>query len=137
MANVRVERQINGDSQKVWDLMSDFGGLASWNPQIDSCEVAGQGVGAVRTLSMGGLVIKERLESIDAASRKYSYAIIEGPVPATGYLATVQISDAGSGKTTVLWTSEFEPAGAPEEDLVKLFEGVYQGGIQAAEKAVA
>ncbi len=137
MAKVRVEKEIAGDAGKVWKLMSDFGALASWSPGIDSCELEGEGVGAVRTFSMGGLVLKERLESFDEAARTYSYAIVEGPVPATGYLATVQVGDAGAGRTKILWTSEFEPAGAPEADLVQLFEGVYQGGIKAVEKAVA
>ncbi len=136
MSKVRVEEEIAAEAEAVWDLMSDFGGLCSWNSGIESCELEGEGVGAVRTLSMGGLTIKERLESVDPTAKTYSYAIIEGPIPATGYLATVVISDAGQGKTKILWTSEFEPNGAPEADLVQLFEGIYAGGIKAAEKKV-
>ena len=136
MANVKVEEEIAADTNAVWKLMSDFGGVKEWNAGIDGCEVEGTGVGSVRTLSMGGISIKERLESLDDEAKTYSYAIIEGPIPATGYLATVQLSEAGPGRTKVLWTSEFEPNGAPVEDLVKLFEGIYQGGIKAAEKAV-
>lgn len=137
MSSVRVEEVIAAEPQAVWRLMSDFGGLKAWNPQIDSCELAGQGVGAVRTLSMSGLTIKERLETLDAAAMTYSYSIIEGPLPATGYLATVEVSDAGNGRTRVVWSSKFEPAGAPESDLVALFEGIYRGGIQAVEKVAS
>ena len=54
-----------------------------------------------------------------------------------GALATVTVSDAGPGRTKVLWTCDFEAQGAPEEDLAKLFAGIYEGGIQAVEKAVA
>ncbi len=136
MGNVRVEEEIAADAGKVWDLMSDFGGVKSWNSGIETCEVEGEGVGMVRTLGMGGISIQERLEKLDADNKTYSYAIIGGPIPATGYLAKVVVSDAGAGRTKIVWTSEFEPNGATEEDLVKLFEGIYQGGIKAVEKAV-
>jgi hypothetical protein len=137
MPKVRVEEVIAADPQVVWRIMSDFGGLKAWNPQIESCVLDGEGVGAVRTFAMTGLTIKERLESLDEAARTFSYAIIAGPLPATDYLATVQISDAGAGKTRILWTSDFVPAGAPESDLVALFEGIYRGGIKAVAKVAA
>ncbi len=136
MSKVRVEEVIAADARAVWRIMSDFGGLRAWNPQIETCEVKGDGVGAVRTFSMSGLTIAERLESFDEAAMTYSYSIIEGPVPATDYLATVQVSEAGAGQTKILWTSEFVPAGAPEADLVGLFEGIYRGGIKAVAKVV-
>jgi carbon monoxide dehydrogenase subunit G len=136
MSKVRVEEEIAADSAAVWDLMSDFGALRDWNPQIETCEVDGDGVGAVRTFSMGGITIKERLESLDPAARTYSYSIIAGPIPVTGYLANVAVSDAGAGKTKIVWTSDFEANGAPEADMAQLFQGIYQGGIKAVEKKV-
>ncbi len=137
MSNVRVEEEISADSTAVWNLMSDFGGLCSWNPGIETCDLDGEGVGAVRTIGMGGISLKERLESLDGDAKTYSYSIVEGPIPATGYVATVVISDAGAGKTRVEWSCEFEPNGAPEADLIQLFEGIYRGGIQAVEKALS
>jgi len=137
MPKVRVEEVIEADPRDVWRIMSDFGGLRAWNPQIDSCEVEGEGVGAVRTFSMTGLTIKERLEAMDEGAKTFSYSIIEGPLPATDYLATVEIGDAGAGQTRILWTSDFVPAGAPEADLVALFEGIYRGGIKAVRKVAA
>lgn len=136
MSSVRVEEVIAADAERVWQVMSDFGGLKAWNPQIDACDVEGEGVGAVRTLSMMGLTIKERLEALDADAKSYSYAITEGPLPATGYLATVEVADAGDGRTCIVWSCNFEPAGAPEADLVALFEGIYRGGIQSVAKVL-
>lgn len=136
MPKVRVEEEIAAEARAVWRIMSDFGAMKTWNPQIETCEMEGEGVGAVRTFSMSGLTIKERLESLDELRMTYSYSIIEGPVPATGYVATVTVSGAGAGRTRILWTSDFEPAGAPEADLIALFEGIYRGGIQAVAKVV-
>ncbi len=137
MAKVKVEEEIAGDAAAVWKLMSDFGGLKAWNPAMKSCEIEGDGIGAVRTIDMGGdIVIVERLESLDEAVKTYTYSIIEAPLPAKGYLAKVVVSEPQPGRTKILWTSEFEPDGAPEADLIGLFEGIYKGGIQAIEKAV-
>ncbi len=41
------------------------------------------------------------------------------------------------GKTKIAWSCDFEPNGAPEADLVQLFQGIYQGGIKAVEKALS
>jgi len=137
MAQVRVEEEIAGDAAAVWKLMSDFGGLKAWSPGMESCEVDGEGVGAVRTFSMpGGIVVKERLEALDHDGKTYSYSIVEAPLPATDYLATVTVHEAGPGRTKIVWTSEFEPDGAPEADLVGLFESIYKGGIQGVAGAI-
>ncbi len=136
MGAVTVEKEIAAEVQKVWGLMSNFGDLRSWNPQIETCELEGEGVGAVRTFSMSGITIKERLESLDDEAKSYSYSIIEGPIPAKNYLATVVLSDLGAGRTKVHWRSEFEAVGAKEEDLVKLFEGIYAAGIDSVEKTL-
>ena len=137
MAQVRVEEEIAGDAAAVWNLMSDFGGLKAWNPGMESCELEGEGVGAVRTIVMpGGISLRERLESLDHANKTYSYSIVEAPLPATDYVATVVVSEAAPGRTKIVWSSEFEPAGAAESDLVALFEGIYKGGIQGVANAL-
>ena len=137
MGSVAVEKEIAGEVGKVWALMSDFGNLRAWNSEIESCEVEGEGVGAVRTFSMGGITIKERLEAWDEATKSYSYSITEGPIPAKNYLAKVVLEDLGGTRTKVLWTSDFDAEGASEDDLIKLFEGIYSAGIAAVEKTVA
>lgn len=136
MAEVKVEQEIGASAERVWQLMRDFGGLKAWNPAIESVEVEGSGIGAVRTIKMGGISIKERLEHLDDAGRTFRYSIIEGPVPARDYLATVTVHEAGPDRARIVWGSRFEPQGAPEADLIGLFEGVYKGGISALRKTL-
>jgi carbon monoxide dehydrogenase subunit G len=136
MAEVKVEQEIEASADKVWKLMRDFGGLKAWNPGIDSVEVAGEGIGAIRTIKMGPMTIKERLEHLDDASRTFRYSIVEGPVPARDYLATVQVEEAGPSRTRIVWGSTFEPEGASVADLTGLFEGVYKGGIASLRKTL-
>jgi carbon monoxide dehydrogenase subunit G len=136
MAEVKVEQEIDVSAEAVWKVMRDFGGLKAWNPGIESCEVEGDGIGAVRTIKMGPVALKERLEHLDEATRTFSYSIIEGPIPATGYLATVTVSEAGPGRARIVWGSRFEPNGASVADLTGLFEGIYKGGISSLRKSL-
>lgn len=131
MTKARVEGTIGADPQRVWEVFADFGGLMRWSPGLTGCELEGEGVGALRTIKMGDLVIRERLEECDADARRMRYAIVDGPVPVRDYLATVLVSDAGGGRTRIEWSSEFESSGAPAEQMKELFEGIYQQGIAA------
>jgi hypothetical protein len=133
MTTAKVTETVAAPVADVWRVMSDFAGIEP-NEMIAGCTTEGEGVGAVRTITLnGGGEIVERLESCDEQSRTFSYAIInDSPLPVKNYLSTVRISDGGAGSTTVEWSSTFEAAGAPEADVIKLIEGVYQGGIQRA-----
>jgi carbon monoxide dehydrogenase subunit G len=136
MAEVKVEQEIDASADRVWKLMRDFGGLKAWNQGIESVEVAGEGVGAIRTIKMGAITIKERLEHFDDAGRTFRYSIVEGPVPARDYLATVQVEEAGPDRARIVWGSSFEPQGASVADLTGLFEGIYKGGIAGLRKTL-
>ena len=118
-------------------MLRDFGGIKKFSTTIESCTVEGEGVGAVRTITMpGGLQLQERLESFDDAGRTLQYAIIgENPLPFTDYLSTIRLSEDGDG-TSVEWSSTFEPKGIPEEQAGKIIEGIYTGGIAGMKSAL-
>jgi carbon monoxide dehydrogenase subunit G len=137
MARVEVRDEIDASREVVWDLVSDFGGVQRISPEVESCKLEGEGVGAVRTINTQGIVIKERLESLDGKNYTFSYSIVEGPIPFTDYLAKVELSPAGAGRTKIHWSGSFEPAGVPEETLKQLVETIYRGLIGGLKKAVA
>ena len=120
----------------VWDLVRDFGGVQRWNPTLSSSEVDRPGVGGVRTLKMGEVTIRERLEKLDEAARTMSYSIVEAPLPVSNYLATVELSALGPKRTQIVWSSTFEPGGMSDEQLKALFEGVYQQAIEGMRRAL-
>jgi hypothetical protein len=137
MADVKVVETVDAPAGAVWGLLSDFGGIAKFGGDaIEGCTVEGDGVGAVRTLTvMGGATIRERLEALDEGTRTFSYSIIgESPLPVRDYLATVQVRDEGSG-CVVEWASSFEPVGAPEA-AVGLIRGVYDQAISGIRKTL-
>ena len=66
--------------------------------------------------------------------RSYSCSIVSGPLPIDNYTSTLRVIEGEDGKATVEWSSEFEPAGAPESDVVKIVEGIYSAGFDNLKK---
>ena len=128
MAEVREEGELGASIDEVWKLVGDFGGLieAMGLPVT----VEGEGVGATRSISMGAEPTVERLEELDAKAKKVVYTIQSSTLPVADYVSTMQLSDAGGGRTKLVWSSTFQPgADASENDAVKVVTGIYQGGI--------
>jgi carbon monoxide dehydrogenase subunit G len=138
MARVEVQDEIDAAKEVVWDLVSDFGGVGRISPEVQSCEVEGVGVGAVRTINTSGVVIRERLEALDGKTYTFSYSMLDGPIPFKDYVAHVTLSDAGPQRTRIKWAGSFEPlAGMPAEQLEQLVQGIYRGLIAGVKKAAA
>jgi hypothetical protein len=137
VASVKVTDRIEASADRVWELLADFGGLQRFSAGIESVNVVGEGVGAVRTVTLpGGLTLQERLESFDGAARTLQYAVIgESPLPFSGYLATIRVTEDG-GAAQIEWSGEFQPAPGAEGQAAQIVEGVYRGGIKGLKKAL-
>ncbi len=136
VVEVQVSEQVAAPADSVWGLLADFGGVARYSPGIERCEVRGEGVGAVRTLTLpGGSTLEERLESLDPAARRLSYSIVSGPIPVKNYLATIEVREDGEG-CRIDWGSRFEPVGLDDDRARSLIEGVYRGAIAGVRKAL-
>jgi len=135
MTTVEVIETVNSNAQSVWDILGDFGGIKVGGP-ITSFNLEGEGVGAVRTITMGGADIVERLEEFDSKGMHLKYAILneDCPLPVSGYSATIKVKAADNGTCTVEWIGTFEPKGAPEEAASDAVRGIYTGGIARARK---
>jgi hypothetical protein len=135
MTTVEVIETVNSNAQSVWDILGDFGGLKVGGP-ITAFSLEGEGVGAVRTITMGGANVIERLEAFDAGEMSLKYAIINDdcPLPVSAYSATIKVTSNGDNVCTVEWIGTFEPKGTPEEAASKVVRGIYTGGIAGARK---
>ncbi|WP_350600146.1 SRPBCC family protein [Pseudomonas sp. 65/3-MNA-CIBAN-0223] len=129
MATASAFIDIPASADDVWQLIGGFNSLPDWLPFIPKSELS-EG-GRVRSLQTSdGAVVVERLESFDNAGKTYSYSILQAPFPATDYLATIRVEAQGEG-ARVTWSGRFVPVGVTEEEVVELFSGIYQGGVQA------
>ncbi len=136
MTTVQVIESVSAKAEDVWEILSDFGGIKVGGP-IEAFEIEGQGVGAVRKITMGGGQIVERLDVSDAESLTFSYSIIneDPPLPVQGYSATVKITANSESTCTVDWTGTFAAIG-DEQQASEIVRGIYTGGIQRARKAL-
>ncbi|MGC8490999.1 MAG: SRPBCC family protein [Syntrophobacteraceae bacterium] len=136
MSKVSMHTQLNASADKVWQLLKDFNGLPAFIAAIKKSTMEGEGIGALRTLTLegGGPPIVERLETFDDQAKTLSYSIVTSPLPLSNYLATVEAIDMGPSKCEVRWHSTFEPSGAPEAEAVKVVEGVYSAGFEGLHK---
>ncbi len=137
MTTAKVVEKVAASAADVWTQLSDFGGIKIGG-MIESFEVEGEGVGAVRTIGLANGSVVERLDHQDAEQRIFTYSITNDdcPLPVSSYSATIKIADDGDGSCTVEWTGTFEPKGASEEQAVTVVKGIYTGGIQGARKAL-
>jgi len=129
MATASAFIDIPASADQVWQLIGGFNALPDWLPFIPKSELS-EG-GRVRSLQTadGGVVV-ERLQAFDNAAKTYSYSILQAPFPATEYLATIKVEAQGDG-ARVTWSGRFEPVGVTDEEVVALFTGIYQGGLEA------
>jgi len=129
MATTSASIDIPASADQVWQLIGGFNSLPDWLPFIPKSELS-EG-GRVRSLQTAdGAVVIERLQTFDDDGKTYSYSIEQAPFPATEYLATIKVEAQGGG-ARVTWSGRFEPVGVSDEEVVALFTGIYQGGLEA------
>jgi len=138
--NIAVEDTIESSADVAWAKLADFGGLGAWAPGVTECKLEGSGVGSVRRITMGGMEIAERLESLDDAARTLTYSITEGPMPTENYLAKIVVTATGDGSCAISWSASFDAPGLSEEQAAGVAQGVqgsYQGMVDALKQAVS
>lgn len=131
MATASASIEIPVPAAEVWQLIGGFDSLPDWLPYIPKSELK-EG-GRVRHLANpDGGVIVERLMAFDEKGRSYSYHILQSPFPQKDYLSTLQVKDIDGGKgSRIEWSGQFTPVGVTDEEISKLFQGIYEDGLKA------
>ena len=123
MTQVSSTITINAPADAIWQLISDFGAAGHYLAGIGECTVVGEGVGAMRTLTNGGdSTVVERLETLDKADRRLSYALLSD-TPFVNCLTTIVVHDLGLNQAELVWSASFQPDGIPPSEAVDLLEG--------------
>jgi len=109
MPSFFITRKVDLPVEKVWEIAGDF--KKSPGPGImveveNHGDPAAQGVGAIRTITIGKVKVRERLESIKAPE-SFSYKILSG-APMKDHLAKCEFIPQGAS-TEVRFTVEFTP----------------------------
>jgi hypothetical protein len=100
---------IDADISEVWSIISDFGGLQRWYPQLERCECTGEGVGAVRTVHRGDFVHSERLEVLDPETHILTYSVLASTRASNlGVSSQMRLHPHGPSQTLVEWRSRHQ-----------------------------
>ncbi len=135
MPRVKLETHLTVSPDALWRMIGGFNALPQWHPSIEKSETEGEGRGAVRKLKIvGGPTLVERLEHVSDSERVYRYSIVDSPMPVSSYVSEIRVRDNRDGTSTVEWSAEFEPKGAPEMDVAKMIQDVYRTGLDNLKK---
>lgn len=144
MSKVYRSTIVHASSERTWQLLRDFNGLASWHPLIDSSEIegglSGDRVGCVRrfTLRADGAILREQLLALSDHERALTYNILESPMPVANYVATIRVTPITLGNDTfVEWWAEFDvTSGSPLDMISYIGDKVFVAGFEAIKRLV-
>ena len=127
---------IDAPADDIWQVISDFGAACQYLVMVIDCAVEGQGIGAPRTLTYtdGGTIV-ERLESLDAAARRPSYALL-ADTPFRDCVTAMAVRDLGPDQAELAWSASFQPDGLPASEAVMLLEGALAANCPAPKQFI-
>ena len=129
---VAMSQKLKVAADKCWTRVGGWGTIHEWHPAVAKTDVQGDGVGSLRTVTLGdGAVLKERLDAHDAAGMSYEYTFVEHPLPVDDYHGKISVADNGDGTCTMHWGSNFVAKGATDEEAKGAIEGIFQAGFDA------
>jgi len=134
MGKIEVDKsqRLKVAADKCWDRVGGWATVHEWHPVIAKTETEGDGVGSLRTLTLGdGAVLKERLDAQDAAGMSYEYSFVEHPLPVDNYHGKISVADNGDGTSTLRWEANFVSKGVSDEEAKGIIEGIFQAGFDA------
>lgn len=116
----------------AWAVIGDFCGIKTWHPAIADCVLSEADGKTIRTLTTkDGAKFVEALVSFDEEGKKYTYTIIESPLPVANYEATLSVKADDDGGAGVRWLGTFDAKGATDDEAKAIVEGIYAAGIEA------
>ena len=136
MTIVTVTDTFDHPAERVWPVVSDFGGIHKYMRGMEPATVEGTGLGQDRILAMPGGAVAERLTWLDNEAMAFSYTILSGPLPFARYVATVKLTPRGD-QTDIEWQGNFEVDGVPEDEGVTMANGIYSGAIKGFKKSLS
>ncbi|OBB78032.1 hypothetical protein A5760_22615 [Mycobacterium colombiense] len=132
MTEVRQYCELGASAQQVWSLVTDFGRFVEMlvASRDGTVRTRGAGVGMLRTVTVGGEHMIERLDEIDERRWRTRYSMIAtGPFPVADYRATITLNPLGENRCALTWAGSFIPHGASESDAAEAVRSVYVEGI--------
>ena len=130
----RVRVVLDHPIDEVWAVAGEFGGLETWVDGVSACTVEGAGVGAVRTVTRGG-VVREQLEALDPRRRQIRYRVLPPhSLPAEDVRGEITLRALSPRATEIVWRSDAGGFSAPQGPLGARIEDFYRASIQGLDR---
>jgi hypothetical protein len=130
-----IVKKMDVPANRAWDAIRQFGRLDVWFPSMAECKIEGEGVGAIRHLTLdGGLGnITDRLVAIDEAGHRLTYERSESPFPVSSYVGNVEVFGSFDSLAVVVWTVDFESEPEVGEPVAALLKDAIGAGLDGME----
>jgi len=142
MTKVRRSTIIDAPIDQVWQFLRDFNGHERWHPAVAESRIeegrAADRIGAVHRFKLKeGGTLREQLLTLSDRDRRFTYCILEAPMPLIGYVSTVELKPVTDGARTYWdWRCEFRSPPGEEAELTALVgEQIYEAGFDAVKRA--
>lgn len=142
MGKVSVKKTVQATAEKVWSMVSEWGGTHKWIPGVGPVTVDGTGIGSTRSADLDPATgfpgrITESLDSFDEQAMHFSYSVAgKSPLPIKNYIATMKVEKSSEASCEVCWESTWEVDGElSEAELLAAFEGLYDMSLENVRQA--
>jgi hypothetical protein len=136
MPSVRICRLLGHPGERVWHRISDYNTWFEWLSRVTDSRMENDtatpaAVGAVRRVGdWDAPRVREELLAHDQTTWTVRYGVAAWPewrFPARNYVATARVIPLTEQAGAVVdWSGRFDCDQADEEQLIKLFQGLYQ-----------
>lgn len=128
---ITITRKLGAAADDAWAAVAGVGGLDRWFPSISGCIGEGEGVGAVRRLTLdGGLgEMVDHVVALDPPQRRLTYHRVELPFPVSSYVGTVEVFTSYDERAVVVWTVDLESEPDVADAVAALLEGAIGDGV--------
>jgi Polyketide cyclase / dehydrase and lipid transport len=127
---IEVRKTVSVDAETLWPTIAKGTGVNEWFPVITTCRVDG----TQRLCTMdGGGALEETLLGTDNATRTFCYSVDKHPLPWGPVTCSMQVKDAGMGKSEIIWLASLECADDVIPQARQMLTGLYSQGIDALE----
>jgi carbon monoxide dehydrogenase subunit G len=106
VATIRREIEVDASADAVWDAVRDVGNVHRRLVPGVLTDARMDGDARVVTFA-NGMVVRERIVTLDDAARRFVYASVGGR--ATHHNASIQVFDDGPGRARLVWITDLLP----------------------------
>lgn len=144
MAKAYYSTMLAHPAPAVWAVVRDFGAYTLWVDEVDEAFVEdgrpGDAVGAVRSVLMGDLRIRQQLVEHSDIARRYSYIALE-PLrfpQLRDFRGTLQVTQVVDGdRAFVEWWAEFDCPATEYDQWITCFPELFAGYLRSLRSRLA